>query len=462
MGKYHNEILKKFMNELIGKFKEYDAIPAIIWNNKSYSYSELFIKFKQAIEFIEEQCVKEGEVISLTGDFTPNTIALMFALIKNNNIIVPFNYTLNEAEYVKFDISCVQKSIIVDVKNDNYIIENRVVGNPLMAKAATLIYKTLIQTKKPGLVLFTSGTSGEPKGAVHNFSKLLEKFNTPRKALRTINFLLFDHWGGLNTMFHTLSNGGVVLALNDRKPESICAFIEMHQIELLPASPTFLNLLLMSEAYKKYDLSSIKLITYGTEPMPISTLKRLEEKFPNVKLHQTYGLIELGVMRSKSKSNDSLWVKVGGEGYQTRVVDGLLEIKAESAMLGYLNAPSPFTDDGWFKTGDQVEVDGEYIKILGRKSEIINVGGEKVYPQEVENILQQLNNVEEVTVFGEKNSIMGNIVCAKVRLSDQEDRKQFIRRLKIYCKNKMQSFKIPIKVILDDKEQHNERFKKIR
>ena len=218
----------------------------------------------------------------------------------------------------------------------------------------------------------------------------------------------------------------------------------------------------MSEAYKKYDLSSIKLITYGTEPMPISTLKRLKEKFPKVKLHQTYGLIELGVMRSKSKSDDSLWVKVGGEGYETRVVNGLLEIKAESAMLGYLNAASPFTDDGWFKTGDQVEVDGEYIKILGRKSEIINVGGEKVYPQEVENIIQQLDNVEEVTVFGEKNSIMGNIVCAKVKLSQQEDKKQFIRRLKIYCKNQMQSFKIPVKVILDDKEQHNERFKKIR
>ena len=71
----------------------------------------------------------------------------------------------------------------------------------------------------------------------------------------------------------------------------------------------------------------------------------------------------LGVLRSKSKSNDSLWVKVGGDGYETRIVDGILQIKAESAMLGYLNAPSPFTDDGWFITGDEVlEKDG-YIRI---------------------------------------------------------------------------------------------------
>ena len=81
-----------------------------------------------------------------------------------------------------------------------------------------------------------------------------------------------------------------------------------------------------------------------------------------------------------------------GDGYKTRVVDGLLEVKAKSAMLGYLNAPSPFTDDGWFKTGDSVLENG-YYKILGRKSEIINVGGEKVYPQEVENIMLKMQEV---------------------------------------------------------------------
>ena len=223
------------------------------------------------------------------------------------------------------------------------------------------------------MVLFTSGTSGKPKAAVHDFVNLLEKFKTRKKSFRTLNFLLFDHWGGLNTMFHTLSNGGAVLALKDRRPQTVCAFIEKHKIELLPASPTFLNLLLISEEYRKSDLSSLKLITYGTEPMPLSTLEKLVKIFPEVKFQQTYGLIELGVLRSKSKSDNSLWIKIGGEGYQTRISDGLLEIKAESAMLGYLNAESPFTEDGWFRTGDKVEVDGDYIKILGRKSEIINV-----------------------------------------------------------------------------------------
>ena len=120
--------------------------------------------------------------------------------------------------------------------------------------------------------------------------------------------------------------------------------------------------------------------------MPENTLERIHELLPGVRLQQTYGLSEVGILRSKSKSSDSLWVKVGGEGFETRIVDGMLEIKARSAMLGYLNAPSPFTNDGWLKTGDVVEQDGEYIRILRRDSEIINVGGEKVYPAEVERV----------------------------------------------------------------------------
>ena len=131
-------------------------------------------------------------------------------------------------------------------------------------------------------------------------------------------------------------------------------------------------------------------------------------------------------------------------------------------MLGYLNAPSPFTEDGWFMTGDQVEVDGEYFKILGRKSEIINVGGEKVYPAEVESVIQEIDSVAEVTVYGEKNPIMGNVVCAKVRLKQVVDKKEFIFKLKLFCKNRLQSFKIPVKVIIEETVQYNERFKKTR
>jgi acyl-CoA synthetase (AMP-forming)/AMP-acid ligase II len=155
-------------------------------------------------------------------------------------------------------------------------------------------------------------------------------------------------------------------------------------------------------------------------------------------------------------------VKIGGEGYETKIVDGILWIRAESAMLGYLNAPNPFDRNGWFNTEDTVEVDGDYLRILGRKSDIINIGGEKVYPTEVESILQTMEGVEDVTVKGEANLIMGQIVTAVVKLKTQENATEFKRRMFTFCRDKMPSFKIPQKVVIVSTERHGERFKKIR
>jgi acyl-CoA synthetase (AMP-forming)/AMP-acid ligase II len=231
---------------------------------------------------------------------------------------------------------------------------------------------------------------------------------------------------------------------------------------MLPTSPTFVNLLLMSHAYERYDLSSLKLITYGTEVMPASTLTRMHALFPAIKLQQTYGLSELGILRSKSKDSGSLWVKVGGEGFETKIVDGILWIKAHSAMLGYLNAPSPFDAEGWFNTNDMVEVDGEYIRILGRKSEIINVGGQKVYPAEVESVLLQMDNVADAVVLGEPHPITGNIVTARVNLMEPEPASAFRQRMRAFCRERLASYKAPVKVDIVDAEQFNARYKRVR
>lgn len=439
--------LEKVFNEEANK-------EAIIWNDLSFTYEWLNNRVRFFKEKLQEGKVLAASVVELKGDFTPESIALLLALISNRCIIVPLTKSVKNEEKLRV-IAGVEYVFTID-ENDSYSVEY------IGICEKNELYKEIEKRNHPGLVLFSSGTSGEPKCAVHDFSKLLMKFHEKKKALRTLNFLMFDHWGGLNTMFHILSNGGVVISTTLRTPENICRLIEKNKIELLPASPTFLNLLLLSEIYAKYDLSSLSMISYGTEPMLPSTLQKLKSIFPNVKLLQTYGLIELGVLKSKSKSDDSLWVKLGGDGYELRVVDGLLEIKAESAMLGYLNAPSPFTEDGWFKTGDSVLVEGEYFKILGRKSELINVGGEKVYPTEIENVINQLDNVAEVMVYGESNPITGKIIVAKVRLIEEEDKKTFINRLKEHCKSKLENFKVPVKVLVNNEVQYGDRLKKTR
>ena len=178
-------------------------------------------------------------------------------------------------------------------------------------------------------------------------------------------------------------------------------------------------MLLLGGAHKKYNLSSLKVIRYGAEPMPAMTLALVNRSFKNIKIQQTYGMIEIGVLRSKSKSNDSLWLKLGGEGYKLRIVDGMLQVKTDSALLGYIGVDSPFTDDGYFITGDSVEQDGDWIRILGRKSELINVGGEKVYPAEVETIILENKKILDTVVYGSKNPLLGQIVSAKISINQK-------------------------------------------
>lgn len=131
-------------------------------------------------------------------------------------------------------------------------------------------------------------------------------------------------------------------------------------------------------------------------------------------------------------------------------------------MLGYLNASAPFTDDGWFITGDAVEVDGEYFRILGRKSEMVNVGGEKVYPAEVESVILELPNIVDVTVSGKRNAITGQVVVAKVVVKDSEPSAAVSLRVRQHCRERLLPFKVPAVVEVTEESLHSERFKKRR
>jgi len=440
---------------LVEAFSANSASEAVIWKDVSYSYSWLLERIVYWRSEIRARGLKPGTVVVMEADFSPNAIALFLALTESSAILVPLTSSVRAKREEFIGIAQGELAVTLDASDKAAFTE-------LPGKPSSPLYEILRERKSPGLVLFSSGSTGKSKAAVHDLAGILEKFKVPRPRQRAISFLLFDHIGGINTMLHILSNGGCLVAVESRKPDDVLRAVEKHSVELLPTSPTFINLLLLSEAYSRHSLRSLKVISYGTEPMPESTLRRFHELFPDIKLAQTYGLSEVGILRAKSKSSESLYVKIGGEGFETRVVDGILHIKAKSAMLGYINAPSPFTPDGWMNTGDSVQVDGEYLRILGRKSELINVGGEKVYPAEVESVIQGLDNVADTVVYAEKNAITGNIICAKVKLLSEEDPRVFATRLKKHCLSQLQHFKVPVKITVVKEDLFTERVKKDR
>lgn len=442
-----------FLLETANKNKDNDAF---VLNDKKSTYAELLSDYNKAVKFIEDNQILPNTTVALESDFSSLSTGFLFALIENQNIIVPLTRAVANK---KNDFLAISKAqYLISIKDDNTIEFSFLDGD-----SNHEIYNTLKERKHPGIVFFSSGSTGESKGAVHDFVYILDKFKQPRKMKRMITFLMFDHMGGINTLLHNLSGGGCIITVRDRTPKAVLNIVEKYKVQVLPVSPTFINLMLLSGAYQQFDLSSLETISYGTEVMPESTLERLNEIFPNIRLVQTYGLSELGVMDTKSKSNNSLWVKLGGAGFETRVRNNMLEIKAHSAMIGYLNAPSPYTEDGYFMTMDMVEQDGEYYKILGRKSEIINISGEKVYPAEVESFFMGMDGVEDVAVKGESNPLIGSMVVAKFKINTGESLAEFKKRMNAYAKGKIADFKIPQKVrLVTDEEIHSVRLKKDR
>jgi long-chain acyl-CoA synthetase len=440
---------------LLTTFESSRDLDAVIWRSEVTSYDRLLALIQSSEASLEQHHAAEGSVVLLEADLSPQSLAMLLALMQRHCIVVPLTQATPTKREQYERIAEAEVRITID-EGDRCFFEHT------HTTARHELVQQLRQANHPGLILFSSGVTGQPKAVVHDLALYVERFNKPGHRLRTLNFLLFDHVAGLNTLFYTLAQAGCVVTIQDRSPDAVLRTIEKQRVQLLPTSPTFINLMLLSGAHQHYDLSSLELVTYGSEVMPESTLAHFRSAFPAVNIFQQYGLSEMGVARSKSKSPDSVWVKLKGPDFDVRVRDGMLEVKSSSAMLGYLNAESPFTEDGWFKTGDAVEVDGDYLRILGRKSEMINVGGEKVFPAEVESVLLEMPGVADVSVAGVPNPITGSMVKAAVKLSTDESSSEFSRRMRQFCKDRLPSYKIPQKVVLMNDDLHSERFKKMR
>ena len=443
------------LGEFSARLEGFQAREAMIWRDAAFRFADLLaLRFRQGQQYIAS-AVGPGAVVAIEGGFSPAAVSALLAVLEAGGVAVPVAASVASKKAECYETAEVEWVLAV-AADDSWTLQ------PTGRRAGHELIRRLRLDRHPGLILFSSGSTGRSKAVVHDMEMLLRKYLKPRHCYRTLAFLLFDHIGGLDTLLYGLANGSCLVTVRDSSPDSICAAIAAHRVEVLPVSPTFINLLLLSGACERHDLSGLLIITYGAEVMPKNTLLRLRQALPKVKLVQKFGTTEVGTLRSQSRSSDSVWVRIGGEGFQTRVVEGLLEIKAESAMLGYLNAPSPFTADGWFKTGDAVETDGEWMRILGRKSEMINVGGEKLYPSEVEGVLEEMEGVLEATVTGEPNPITGQMVLAKVSLATGEGSAAFRKRLWEYCRNRLPPYKTPQKVLLIKGPVSGERFKKMR
>jgi long-chain acyl-CoA synthetase len=380
--------------------------------------------------------IRRGDVVAIIGDFDPPSILTLLRLIDLPAIVVPLSIeTAHEHDYF-FDAAQVD----VIIKGADVWRRKRGPPHPLV--------QSLRASGHAGLVLFSTGTTGRPKAILHDLTVFLKRFETPRPTLRTLSFLLFDHIGGINTLLHTLFNKGVVVAPETRTVECVLETCRRYEVEVLPTTPTFLRLMLMSGAVPDKVPASLKVITYGTERMDQPTLDAYCELLPKVDFRQTFGMSELGIVRVKSAARNSLFMKIGGEGVETRVVDRVLQIRSASRMLGYLNADSPFDSEGWYDTKDIVEERDFQYKVVGRISDVINVGGLKFMASEVERVALMFPHVSLVKAYPKQNPITGQHVELTVQSTGagQVDKNLLMQ----FLKSKLQAHMVPRRIRFQD------------
>lgn len=430
----------------------------------SVSYRELVKKIHAWEARLNADGIGPGDRVALIADYSIEAVAVLHALLNIECIVLPVS--ADDTHELPERLSLVSVTRKISIFLSDLDSNPVVICEPVELPENTVhpLIDSLVDRNEAGLVIFTSGSSGKSKAVLLEYRTLIERYRkAPRMGLRTLLFLKMDHIGGLNTLFSVLLNGGCVVTCRQRSTYEICRCIDEYAVELLPTTPSFLNMLLMSNNSELFDLSSLQMITYGTEVMPDTTLKALSRLLPGVELKQTYGLSELGILSTKSEDSGSRWMKIGGPDVELKVVNGILFIKTRQAMVGYLNADSPFDAEGWYNTGDRVEKKGDYYLVLGRESEIINVAGEKVFPMEIENYLLTLDNVKDVVVYGKRNPVTGNVIVAEFKLNQDEDLRGFKKRVLTNCRENLPAFKVPSLIRISNKaEIVGKRFKKIR
>jgi long-chain acyl-CoA synthetase len=460
---------------------------AIIFGELRISYVELDRLINRVAGGLLKLGLKRADVLSLFLPSLPELIIAYLAAVRAGLTVNVVNAMLREQEVTYILKDCATRAVLVDKKRLSIIEAIRPEIESLstvivLAKSPSDEYYTYesvlgsgedqfepvdVQDSDLCHLMYTSGTTGRPKGVMathrniwHNATNFGKVHFLPTDTIMVAT-PIFHCWGLVNGTFGMLSKGGTVITVERFYPDRALSDIERFKPTIFQAVPPMFNLLLKQPELDQREISSVVFCLSAATKMPENLIYQVEQLL-KWRYAEAWGLTEVSCVGTTAPYKET---RVGscGRGMddaQIKVVaeqghslppgqQGELCIRGTCVTKGYLNKPQAtkeaFDAEGWFHSGDVAYMDAEgYAYIVDRKKDMINVGGEKVFPSEVEDMMLSHAKIKDLVVVGIPDDLKGEAPKAFIALREGEAATE--QEIRAYCKAKMAPYKVPVAV----------------
>jgi O-succinylbenzoate-CoA ligase len=471
--------------------------PALICDDETLTYRELRQQVLSLAFNIQKMGVRKGDRVALLFPNCNEMAVTYFACARLGAVVVPLNnrltgkdltYILNDSGARLAVVGYQFYEIFQAIREGLPALKAVIYAGPERQPGAVYFGDLLGAAEPPAaaelspddaaVIMYTSGTTGRPKGAVMTQRNV---FTNARNCGASLNYKDSDttlivvplfHVTGLNSQLVAFVYvGGTCVILKAYKTAEMIQAIARHRITVLFNVPTMYVLMLINETLTDTDVSSVRLAAYGGAPMDRETIVALKDRL-GLDLYNAYGLTESSSLTTVLPACDavrkapSVGLPVSGVQVKTLGADGAetlpgeageLLIKGPNIVQGYFNKPEATQKsivDGWLHTGDVARIDDEgYVFIVDRLKDMIVRGGENIYSIEVESVLNAHPQVLESAVVPEAHPIFGEVVKAFVvlRPEAQATSEEIIE----FCKLNIADYKVPASVVFLDELPRN-------
>lgn len=439
---------------------------AVIEGNDRISYGQLIRASEVVAESLRQKGVTRFQRVALVCDDSIDYIITSLAILSIPAVVVPISadHTLDEIEAIveRMDVDFV----ITEKKLRRGGFSDLLPSEGLIKKEFNIAKRTIRERPKseyfrinPAFIRFSSGTTGASKGVVLSHEAILERTDAADQGLQItqndrVLWVLSMSFHFVVTILLFLRRGATIILCGHKFPESLLEGIREHHGTMLYASPFHYSLLARAESIHKDALSALRMAISTAMKLPDQIAEDFTSKF-GMELTEAYGIIEVGLPFVRLAGGSEKRGSVGKPlpGFQIALdnkdQEGVGEIRIKGkGMLDAYYAPWQSRDDilvdGWFKTGDLGKIDKDgFLFIVGRNKDVINFAGMKVFPQEVEAVLNEHPDVKESLVYGVSHPQLGQLPYAKIVLQNSATNDNMTDALRRFCYQRLAQYKVP-------------------